>query len=121
MKKAVGHLVPFIEEEKRLNGTVGEDSNAGVFVLATVKGDVHDIGKNIVSVVLGCNNFKVRACTYGDGVSYRRRTQFTKADVTRCGAERTLGIAAFCFRSSVEPITWQRATHDQSFRFFCCL
>ncbi|EFJ51715.1 vitamin B12 dependent methionine synthase [Volvox carteri f. nagariensis] len=59
MKKAVGHLVPFIEEEKRLSGTVGEDSNAGVFVLATVKGDVHDIGKNIVGVVLGCNNFKV--------------------------------------------------------------
>ncbi|GIL82179.1 hypothetical protein Vretimale_7178 [Volvox reticuliferus] len=59
MKKAVAHLVPFIEEEKRLSGTVGEDSNAGVFVLATVKGDVHDIGKNIVGVVLGCNNFKV--------------------------------------------------------------
>ncbi|GLC76670.1 hypothetical protein PLESTF_001815300 [Pleodorina starrii] len=59
MKKAVAHLVPFIEEEKRLSGIVGEDSNAGVFVLATVKGDVHDIGKNIVAVVLGCNNFKV--------------------------------------------------------------
>ncbi|KXZ53639.1 METH3 protein [Gonium pectorale] len=59
MKKAVAHLVPFIEEEKRLNGTQGEDSNAGVFLIATVKGDVHDIGKNIVAVVLGCNNFKV--------------------------------------------------------------
>ncbi|GFR43189.1 hypothetical protein Agub_g4181 [Astrephomene gubernaculifera] len=59
MKKAVAHLIPFIEEEKRKNGTSGEDSNAGVFVIATVKGDVHDIGKNIVSVVLGCNNFKV--------------------------------------------------------------
>lgn len=59
MKKAVAHLIPFIEEEKRLNGTSGEDSNAGVFVIATVKGDVHDIGKNIVGVVLGCNNFKV--------------------------------------------------------------
>lgn len=59
MKKAVAHLVPFIEEEKRRNGTAGESSNAGVFVIATVKGDVHDIGKNIVSVVLGCNNFKV--------------------------------------------------------------
>jgi 5-methyltetrahydrofolate--homocysteine methyltransferase len=61
MKKAVGHLIPFIEEEKRLSGTTGENSNAGVFLIATVKGDVHDIGKNIVSVVLGCNNFKVGA------------------------------------------------------------
>ncbi len=58
MKKAVGHLIPFIEDEKRVSG--GQNSsNAGVLVLATVKGDVHDIGKNIVGVVLGCNNFKV--------------------------------------------------------------
>lgn len=59
MKKAVSHLIPYIEEEKRLNGGTGESSNAGVFLIATVKGDVHDIGKNIVGVVLGCNNFKV--------------------------------------------------------------
>jgi len=59
MKKSVGHLLPFMEEEKRLNGGSGEASNAGVFLIATVKGDVHDIGKNIVAVVLGCNNFKV--------------------------------------------------------------
>lgn len=59
MKRAVGHLVPFIEEEKRLSGATGDD-NAGVIIMATVKGDVHDIGKNIVGVVLGCNNFKVR-------------------------------------------------------------
>ena len=58
MKRAVGHLIPFIEEEKRLSGST-EDDNAGVIIMATVKGDVHDIGKNIVSVVLGCNNFKV--------------------------------------------------------------
>lgn len=65
MKRAVGHLIPFIEEEKRLaGGNMEEESNAGVFVIATVKGDVHDIGKNIVAVVLGCNNFKVRRlCT----------------------------------------------------------
>ncbi|KAG1657789.1 hypothetical protein FOA52_008179, partial [Chlamydomonas sp. UWO 241] len=68
MKKAVAHLIPFIEEEKRLNGGTGESTNsgeaanAGVFVIATVKGDVHDIGKNIVGVVLGCNNFKVIDC-----------------------------------------------------------
>lgn len=61
MKRAVAHLIPFIEEEKRLaGGNMEEESNAGVFVIATVKGDVHDIGKNIVAVVLGCNNFKVR-------------------------------------------------------------
>ena len=62
MKKSVAHLVPFMEEEKRLaaaEGEVLEESNAGVILMATVKGDVHDIGKNIVSVVLGCNNFKV--------------------------------------------------------------
>lgn len=57
MKKAVGHLIPFIEEAKKNSGVTSE--NAGVVIMATVKGDVHDIGKNIVSVVLGCNNFKV--------------------------------------------------------------
>lgn len=58
MKRAVGHLVPYIEEEKLRSGATGDD-NAGVIIMATVKGDVHDIGKNIVGVVLGCNNFKV--------------------------------------------------------------
>ena len=58
MKKAVAHLIPFIEEEKLRSGG-GQSSNAGVVIMATVKGDVHDIGKNIVGVVLGCNNFKV--------------------------------------------------------------
>ena len=57
MKKAVAHLVPFIEEEKRAGGRVPETS--GKIVTATVKGDVHDIGKNIVGVVLRCNNFEV--------------------------------------------------------------
>jgi len=59
MKKSVGHLVPFMEEEKRLSGKVDDNCGAGTFLIATVKGDVHDIGKNIVAVVLGCNNFKV--------------------------------------------------------------
>ncbi len=70
MKKAVAHLIPFIEEEKRLSGGTGESSNAGVFLIATVKGDVHDIGKNIVGVVLGCNNFKVRG-PVGTRASYK--------------------------------------------------
>ena len=56
MKKAVAYLVPFIEAEKQATG--GNHSN-GKIVMATVKGDVHDIGKNIVGVVLQCNNFEV--------------------------------------------------------------
>jgi 5-methyltetrahydrofolate--homocysteine methyltransferase len=57
MKKAVAHLEPFMEEEKERTGTAG--SSQGKVVLCTVKGDVHDIGKNIVGVVLGCNNYEV--------------------------------------------------------------
>jgi len=68
MKKAVAHLLPFMEAEKRakleamgLDPDQGDDDSqyAGKFLIATVKGDVHDIGKNIVAVVLGCNNYKV--------------------------------------------------------------
>ncbi|MGQ0657735.1 MAG: methionine synthase, partial [Chromatiales bacterium] len=57
MKKAVAYLIPFLEEEKKNNPE--NDRNAGRIVMATVKGDVHDIGKNIVGVVLQCNNFEV--------------------------------------------------------------
>ncbi|NDI85191.1 methionine synthase [Undibacterium crateris] len=56
MKQAVAHLVPFIEEEKKRSG---DHKPKGKIVIATVKGDVHDIGKNIVTVVLQCNNFEV--------------------------------------------------------------
>jgi 5-methyltetrahydrofolate--homocysteine methyltransferase len=67
MKKAVAYLIPFMEEEKRKKLlALGKDPEtdddsmyAGKILLATVKGDVHDIGKNIVGVVLGCNNYKV--------------------------------------------------------------
>lgn len=55
MKKAVAHLIPYIEASKK----AGESSNKGRILLATVKGDVHDIGKNIVGVVLQCNGFEV--------------------------------------------------------------
>ncbi|GAA3995783.1 methionine synthase [Sphingomonas humi] len=55
MKKAVAHLLPFIEAEK----VAGESAGKGKVVMATVKGDVHDIGKNIVGVVLQCNGFEV--------------------------------------------------------------
>ncbi len=58
MKRAVAHLIPFIEKEKEKGGG-GERKSNGRMVIATVKGDVHDIGKNIVGVVLQCNNFEV--------------------------------------------------------------
>jgi len=81
MKKAVAYLLPFMEEEKEKNRQLAiaegkvpadsdDDSTAGHILLATVKGDVHDIGKNIVGVVLGCNNYKITdigvMCTCND-------------------------------------------------------
>ena len=57
MKKAVAHLIPYIEEEKELKG-LSHQSN-GKIIMATVKGDVHDIGKNIVGVVMSCNGYEV--------------------------------------------------------------
>jgi 5-methyltetrahydrofolate--homocysteine methyltransferase len=60
MKSAVAHLIPYIEEEKRQDEAAGRDvKTKGKIIIATVKGDVHDIGKNIVTVVLQCNNFDV--------------------------------------------------------------
>jgi 5-methyltetrahydrofolate--homocysteine methyltransferase len=62
MKRSVAYLEPYMEAEKeqaRLDGRVLSESGQGKIVLATVKGDVHDIGKNIVGVVLGCNNYEV--------------------------------------------------------------
>ncbi len=60
MKQAVAHLLPYIEAEKAAQEAAGADVQAkGKLVIATVKGDVHDIGKNIVTVVLQCNNFEV--------------------------------------------------------------
>jgi 5-methyltetrahydrofolate--homocysteine methyltransferase len=59
MKKAVGYLLPYIEAEKELLGAEAGESSNGTIIMATVKGDVHDIGKNIVGVVLQCNNYTV--------------------------------------------------------------
>uniref|UniRef100_A0A7S1BX79 methionine synthase n=1 Tax=Corethron hystrix TaxID=216773 RepID=A0A7S1BX79_9STRA len=86
MKKAVAYLLPFMEKEKidamiakgldPDDFDVDDDSNyAGKFLIATVKGDVHDIGKNIVGVVLGCNNYKV----YDIGVMVKCETILDKA------------------------------------------
>ncbi len=58
MKQAVAYLMPYMEAEKAANGG-SERSAAGKILMATVKGDVHDIGKNIVGVVLQCNNYEV--------------------------------------------------------------
>lgn len=57
MKKAVAYLLPYLEEEKKLSGDT--QKNNGKILMATVKGDVHDIGKNIVGVVLACNNYEI--------------------------------------------------------------
>ncbi|KRD20515.1 methionine synthase [Mycobacterium sp. Root265] len=59
MKKAVAYLLPYIEAEKEQNGTTAAKDTNGTIIMATVKGDVHDIGKNIVGVVLQCNNYEV--------------------------------------------------------------
>ena len=60
MKRAVAYLEPFMEAEKlALEKAGGQRQAQGKLVVATVKGDVHDIGKNIVGVVLGCNNYEV--------------------------------------------------------------
>ena len=59
MKQAVAVLLPYMEAEKAANGGSGERQAAGKILMATVKGDVHDIGKNIVGVVLACNNYEV--------------------------------------------------------------
>lgn len=85
MKKAVAHLLPFMEAEKLAKmidegidpDKVDEDDDsqyAGKILIATVKGDVHDIGKNIVAVVLGCNNYKARNREDKDDV--RRAEQY---------------------------------------------
>src|SRR5690606_587075 len=59
MKQAVAVLLPYMEEENRLNGDDGQRQTDGKVLMATVKGDVHDIGKNIVGVVLACNNYGI--------------------------------------------------------------
>jgi 5-methyltetrahydrofolate--homocysteine methyltransferase len=80
MKKAVAYLMPFMEKEKETNP---ERRAQGKIVIATVKGDVHDIGKNIVGVVLACNNFEVtdlgvRRKNLGRSAKAKRRRNWTE-------------------------------------------
>ena len=77
MKKAVAYLEPFMEEEKRLSGAT-ERAGAGKILMATVKGDVHDIGKNIVGVVLACNNYEI--IDLGVMVSAKKILETAKAE-----------------------------------------
>ena len=83
MKQAVSHLMPFMEEEKRLNGTADAEAN-GKILMATVKGDVHDIGKNIVGVVLQCNNYEV----IDMGVMVPSANHFRKSTRRKCRRHR---------------------------------
>jgi cobalamin-dependent methionine synthase I len=100
MKKAVAYLLPFMEKEKAdiaiaegRDPTVdpNDDSQyAGKVLMATVKGDVHDIGKNIVAVVLGCNNYKV----YDIGVMCAPEFILEKAKVRPARAQKGLSCPA---------------------------
>src|SRR3546814_5197212 len=91
MKQAVGHLLPFIEEEKRLIADAGGDVRSkGRIVIATVKGDVHDIGKNIVTVVLQCNNFEV----FNMGVMVPRSEEHT----SELQSLMRISYAVFCLK-----------------------
>ena len=86
MKKSVAYLTPFMEAEKKAAGTERTRPRAKV-LLATVKGDVHDIGKNIVGVVLGCNNFEVIDL----GVMVRLRENPRGRDCRRGRRDRPVG------------------------------
>ena len=77
MKKAVAYLLPFIEKEKG-----GKQQSSGKILLATVKGDVHDIGKNIVGVVLGCNNYEI--IDLGVMVPAQKNNRYSNKRKCRC-------------------------------------
>ncbi len=110
MKKAVAHLTPFMEAEKELMAAAGEVVKAqGKILLATVKGDVHDIGKNIVGVVLACNNYDV--IDMGVMVSCEKildRARAEKVDV--------IGLSGLITPSLDEMVHVAREMERQSFK-----
>jgi 5-methyltetrahydrofolate--homocysteine methyltransferase len=110
MKKAVAHLTPFMEAEKVAMAAAGEVVKAqGKIVLATVKGDVHDIGKNIVGVVLACNNYEV--IDLGVMVSCERileRAKEEKADL--------IGLSGLITPSLDEMVHVAREMERQGFK-----
>ncbi len=100
MKRAVAYLTPYIEAMKAKNGDNGANGAVGKIVMATVKGDVHDIGKNIVGVVLGCNNYEICGPgrhgsrgkdTGGGGGTERRRDWAQRADHAVAGRDGACG------------------------------
>jgi 5-methyltetrahydrofolate--homocysteine methyltransferase len=109
MKKAVAHLIPFIEAERlRLGGTGDAVKNNGTIVVATVKGDVHDIGKNIVGVVLRCNNYEV--IDLGVMVPFQ-----TILDTARREKADVIGLSGLITPSLDEMVTVAREMKRQGF------
>ena len=110
MKKAVAHLTPFMEAEKAAMVASGQEIKAqGKIVLATVKGDVHDIGKNIVGVVLACNNFEVidmGVMVSSEKILERARTE--KADI--------IGLSGLITPSLDEMVHVAREMERQGFK-----
>ena len=111
MKQAVAILVPYIEEEKRQHIAAGGEAKAkGKIVMATVKGDVHDIGKNIVTVVLQCNNFEVA----------NMGVMVPCAEILKCAKEENADIVGLSglITPSLEEMTYvaQEMQRDEYFR-----
>ena len=104
MKKAVAYLLPYIEAEKKAGGSSGN----GKILMATVKGDVHDIGKNIVGVVLGCNNYEV--VDIGVMVPYQKILDTAK----EIGAD-IIGLSGLITPSLDEMVTVAREMEKQGF------
>ena len=105
MKKAVAYLLPYIEAEKQAGGS----SSNGKILMATVKGDVHDIGKNIVGVVLGCNNYEV--VDIGVMVPYQKILDTAK----EIGAD-IIGLSGLITPSLDEMVTVAREMEKQGFK-----
>jgi 5-methyltetrahydrofolate--homocysteine methyltransferase len=111
MKQAVATLIPYIEEEKRQHIAAGGEAKAkGKIVMATVKGDVHDIGKNIVTVVLQCNNFEVA----------NMGVMVPCAEILKCAKEENADIVGLSglITPSLEEMTYvaQEMQRDDYFR-----
>ncbi|HLP01276.1 MAG TPA: methionine synthase [Opitutaceae bacterium] len=109
MKKAVAYLTPFMEEEKRLAVAAGRAVQAqGKIVMATVKGDVHDIGKNIVGVVLACNNYEVT------DLGVMVPTEKILAEARRLGAD-AIGLSGLITPSLDEMVHVAKEMQRQGF------
>ena len=120
MKKAVARLVPYIEKEQAEGGA----KSRGKIVMATVKGDVHDIGKNIVGVVLGCNNYEVIDLGVmvpaeghsGNGTQRKRRHYWVEWDLSRPSLDEMVNVAEEMEREGFQiPLLIGRMRRHQRF------